>query len=141
MNAFANLPEPDHFTLQQVCRHWKCDEEHLLQYCNSKMLEIGVMINGIECHFFDIYSNKIQYGLSGFYVLSIADVNEIHHWGENVTFEDSCKVADVYLSKNSDTFFLNFKNIILLLFRGTYCFSSFNFNLFLLLPMFCINTF
>lgn len=104
--SLPNLPEPNYFTLQQICERWDCDEDRLIQYCQSDMLEIGVVLDGSDAYQVGRNSEKIRSRLSGFYGLSCSDVAGTHYWGESPSPCDEfcCHVKKVRMPDNLDSF-------------------------------------
>ena len=101
--TLPDLPKPDHFTLEQICQRWCCDEERLIQYCRSNMLEIGVILNDAHAYRYESVLGKEHDILNGFFALSIRDVEGAFAWGESPGDEFSHTVRRVYLPKNADT--------------------------------------
>lgn len=96
-----DLPEPNYFKLEQICIRWGCDEDRLVQYCESGMLEIGVILENSAAHQIK-ESGKESSVLNGFHVLNVSDVRGTLHWGDNPGDEYSCQIKEVYVPLDND---------------------------------------
>lgn len=77
--ASSILPETSCYSLEQIAQRWGCDTEQLIRYCETSMLNIGVLIHSKEGH--DVSKNfkKIELLLNGFFHLSQEDILKIWH--------------------------------------------------------------
>lgn len=103
-----NLPEPNHFTLEQICKRWECDEDRLLQYCKSDMLQIGVIFNNAPARQNDNLG-KSDSVLNGFYALSSGDVIDTMNWGDSPGYDDGfcCSIKYAYMPNGCKESYFN----------------------------------
>ncbi|HHZ88380.1 MAG TPA: hypothetical protein EYN61_05110, partial [Chromatiaceae bacterium] len=107
--SLPNLPDPNHFFLKDICKRWKCDTGKLLQYCDSNMLEIGVILNDSLGNQTDQFGCPQQIALNGYYALSNNDVSGTLFWGDYPTDDYQCVVTTISVGSDVPDFILEGK--------------------------------
>lgn len=93
---FPDISKPKYNTLDEVCNIWGKDLDTLLNYCDNKLLNIGIQLN-ISHEIFDTKAQEIK----GFFHLSSNDVSEICYPTPSIDGDGYHSVKTIYQPTNN----------------------------------------
>jgi len=90
------LPEPNSFTLDEISDRWNCDSDKLIRFCESDLLNIGIVLTGSHAKHIGDDFKQHEVILDGFYNLSKKDAIGSYYSGTSPADEFACLVNTVY---------------------------------------------